>query len=138
QAEAAPDNGGNALGMGGVAAQTLHDVTVVIKKTHAQARVMGVPPEEFGIERGARNIQDCNYCFHKIVDRTEAELIQQGYDPRQVKALPSYRERTNSEELNRDTVDVHSSAGSDEINSAARTVEITEHYVRMDYKGDGK
>ncbi len=118
--------------------QTLHDVTVVIKKTHAQARVMGVPPEEFGIERGARNIQDCNYCFHKVVDRTEAELITLGYDEKQVKRLPSYRAWTNTEEISRDTVDEHANAGTDDTNSAARTVEITEHYIRLDYEGNGK
>ncbi len=119
--------------------QILHDVTVVQKKTYAQAKVMGVPPEEFGIERDARSIRDCNYCFHKIVDRTEAQLIEQGYDAAQIKALPSYRVNNNTEELNRDTVDENMIAGSsEEINHAARSVEITEHYVRMDYNGDGK
>ncbi len=118
--------------------QTLHDVTVVTKKKYARARVMGVPPEEFGIERGARSIRDCNYCFHKIVDRTETDLIEQGYDEKQVKALPSYRAWTNTEEIDRDTVDESSGAGSQELNTAARPVEITEHYVRMDYERDGK
>ena len=37
-----------------------HDVTIVTTRKLAQARVMGVPPEEFGIERGARCISDCN------------------------------------------------------------------------------
>ncbi|WP_249139673.1 hypothetical protein [Bradyrhizobium japonicum] len=37
-----------------------HDVTIVTTRKLAQARVMGVPPEEFGIERGARSIRDCN------------------------------------------------------------------------------
>jgi hypothetical protein len=31
---------------------------------------MGVPPEEFGIEKNARNIRDCNYAFHDIVTKT--------------------------------------------------------------------
>jgi hypothetical protein len=41
-----------------------HDVSIVTTRKLAQAKVLGVPPEEFGIERGARNIRDCNYCFH--------------------------------------------------------------------------
>ncbi len=49
---------------------TTHDVTIVTTRKFAQARVMGVPPEEFGIERGARSIRDCNYCFHEIVTKT--------------------------------------------------------------------
>ncbi len=36
--------------------QKLHDITVVMKKTHAHARVLGVPPEDLGIERGARKM----------------------------------------------------------------------------------
>ena len=44
-----------------------HDVTIVTTRKLAQARVLGVPPEEFGIERGARSIRDCNYCFHEVV-----------------------------------------------------------------------
>jgi hypothetical protein len=36
-----------------------HDVTIVTTRKLAQARVMGMPPEEFGIERGARSIGDC-------------------------------------------------------------------------------
>lgn len=120
-------------------AQTLHDVTVVVKKTVAQAKVLGVPPEEFGIEAAARNIRDCNYCFHKIVDRTEDDLIEAGFDADQVKALPSYRAWSNTEETARDTVSESLSVGvPDNSNKPTRLVEITEHYVRMDYEGDGK
>ncbi len=118
--------------------QMLHDVTVVMKKTYAQAKVLGVPPEEFGIERGARNIRDCNYCFHRVTDKTVAQLITQGYDEKQVKNLPTFRGWTNVEEINRDTVDEHLNAGSEEVNDSARIVEIIEHYVRMDYKNNGK
>jgi hypothetical protein len=114
----------------------LHDVTVVTKSTYACAKVMPVPPEEFGIERGARNIKDCNYCYHKVI-KTQSQLIEQGYDAEQVRNLPSYRAITNPEELSRDTVDEETVAG-DEINKAARLVEIIENYVRMDYEGDGK
>src|SRR6266516_386635 len=64
-----------------------HDVTIVSTKKLAQARVLGVPPEEFGIERGARSIKDCNSCFHEVVTKTEAQLIAEGFDEEQVKAL---------------------------------------------------
>ncbi len=134
-ANASPMVGGGLPGLGG---QTLHDITVVTRKKYARARVMGVPPEEFGIERGARNVRDSNYCFHRIVDRTESDLIEQGYDPKQIKALGTYRGWSYPEEIDRDTVDEHSGAGSQEINTAARPVEIIEHYVRMDYTGDGQ
>jgi hypothetical protein len=41
---------------------------------------MGIPPEEFGVERGARDIKTCNYAFHDIVTKTEGQLIAEGFD----------------------------------------------------------
>jgi hypothetical protein len=114
-----------------------HDLTVSTKKTTAVAKVMGVPPEEFGIEAAARSIRDCNYCYHKITTLTENDLIEQGYDEEQVKALPTYVPWATSEEVSRDTVDEGGQLNPN-VNKSTRRVEITEHYVRMDYKGDGK
>jgi hypothetical protein len=116
----------------------LHDVTVVTRKTVAQARVEGVPPEEFGISRFARSLRDCGYCFHEVIKREE-DLIADGYDRDEIKAIPSYTMLTNPEELARDTVDEHLAAGGDEgINEVNRQIRITEHYVRMDYEGNNK
>lgn len=115
-----------------------HDVTVVTKKTIQKACVVGVPPEEFGISRFARSIKDAGYLFHEVL-RREEDLIAEGYDPDQIKAIPTYSMLTNPEELARDTVDEHLSSGGDEgINEANRQIKITEHYVRMDYEGNGK
>jgi hypothetical protein len=44
---------------------------------------------------------------------------------------------TNTEEINRDTVYEHQNVG-DDINKSSRRLEITEHYIRMDYEGNGK
>ena len=117
-----------------------HDVTIVTTRKLAQARVMGVPPEEFGIERGARSIRDCNYCFHEVVTKTEGQLIAEGFDAEQIKALRPQTGATEIETLARDTVEEHFSAtaGGSSANSAARLVKITEHYVRMDYEGTGR
>ncbi len=37
----------------------------------AGARSRALPPEEFGIERGARTLRDCNYCFHDVHQERE-------------------------------------------------------------------
>ena len=116
----------------------MHDVTIVTTRKHAQARVMGVPPEEFGIERGARSIRDCNYCFHEVVTKTEGQLIAEGFDAAQVKSLGDYTGNTEIETLARDSVDEHFTTTAGDVNSAARLVRITEHYVRMDYEGSGR
>lgn len=121
-----------------LASPVTHDVTIVTTRKLAQARVMGVPPEEFGIERGARSIRDCNYCFHEIVTKTEGQLIAEGFDDEQIKSLGDYAGNTNIETLARDTTDEHFGTGSGGLNSAARLVRITEHYVRMDYEGNGR
>jgi hypothetical protein len=114
-----------------------HDVTIVTTRKLAQAKVMGVPPEEFGIERGARTIRDCNYCFHEVVTKTEAQLIAEGFDEDDIKALTEYTGMVEIETLTRDTENEHAGFRSD-INVAARLVKITEHYVRMDYEGNGR
>lgn len=115
-----------------------HDVTIVTTRKFAQARVLGVPPEEFGIERGARSIRDCNYCFHEVVTKTEGQLIAEGFDDAQIRSLGDYTGNTEIETLARDTTGEHLNAASDSLNSATRLVRITEHYVRMDYESDGR
>jgi hypothetical protein len=115
-----------------------HDVTIVTTKKLAQAKVLGVPPEEFGIERGARTIQDANYCFHEIVTKTESQLIAEGFDADQIRSLGGYAGNTEAETLARDSVQEDFSATSIGLNSATRLIRITEHYVRIDYEGNGK
>ena len=121
-----------------LASAITHDVTIVSTRKLAQARVLGVPPEEFGIERGARNIAECNYCFHEVVTKTESQLIGEGFDAEQIKSLTDYTGNTEIETLARDTVQEHFSTTAGGVNSAARLVRITEHYVRMDYEGNGR
>ncbi|MCC6779780.1 MAG: hypothetical protein IT537_24630 [Hyphomicrobiales bacterium] len=115
-----------------------HDITIVRRRKLQRARAEGVPPEEFGIARHARSIRDADYCFHEVT-RSQGKLIEQGYDAEQVKRLPSYTAPRNTEEQSRDTVDERTGrSGDDGMNEAARLIRITEHYVRMDYNGDGK
>lgn len=115
-----------------------HDVTIVTTKKLAQAKVLGVPPEEIGIERGARDIKTCNYFFHDVVTKTEGQLIAEGFDAAQIKALTEYTGNTESETIARDSVSEHLGPSNSGVNTAARLVRITEHYARMDYKGDGR
>jgi hypothetical protein len=119
-------------------APKFHDVTVITKKTYACARVEGVPPEEFGIERNAKSICDASYCFHEVA-RRQSDLIADGFDPEQIKKLPSYSILTHPEALARDTVDENQfGSGDDNLNDASRLIRVTEHYIRMDYEEDKK
>src|SRR5882757_3421269 len=80
-----------------------HDVTIVTTKKLARARVMGIPPEEFGVERGARDIKSCNYAFHDIVTKTEGQLIAEGFDEDQIKSLELYTGISEIETTARDS-----------------------------------
>ena len=115
-----------------------HDVRVERSKKFGRVRIEPVAPEEFGIEKTARRLtqHDCNYCFHRRI-LTVNRLIEQGYDRDVIDTLPTYTAITMPEEINRDTVAEHQNVGT-EHNPAARRVEIFEHYVRMDYEGDGR
>src|SRR5712671_891093 len=117
----------------------LHDVTIRVRKHNSCARVEGVPPEEFGIARNARNIRNCGYCFHEVI-RREADLISEGYDAEQIRKLPGRGERHTQEAIARDTVDEArgGTRGGDGLNQSNREIMVTEHYVRMDYEDNGK
>src|SRR6185369_142850 len=81
-----------------------HDVKIRRKKEYAQAKVYNVPPEEFGIASAARSMRQCGYCYHQT-PRRESDLIAEGYDPDQIRKLPTHRPWTTTEETSRDTVD---------------------------------
>jgi hypothetical protein len=116
----------------------LHDVEVVCRKKYKCHRTEGVPPEEFGIRRSARDIQNSGYCFHEVT-KSEADLIKQRYDTKQVKGLPSYTQSDSTETNARDTVEEGNGAGGDDgVNEANRLIRITEHYVLMDYERNDK
>ena len=117
----------------------LHDVTIRVSRRNCCARVEGVPPEEFGIARNARNIRDCGYCFHEVI-RRETDLIAEGYDAEQIHKLPGRGERHTPEAIARDTVDEArgGARSGDSLNKANREIMVTEHYVRTDYEGEGK
>lgn len=115
-----------------------HDVTVVSTKKLAGAKALGVPPEEFGIERGARDIKTANYCFHDVVTKTESQLIAEGFDADCIMALTDYTGLTEIETQERDTVAEHVSGVAGGQSNAGRLVKITEHYIRMDYEGNGR
>jgi hypothetical protein len=114
----------------------VHNVTLLRTKKYAQAKVESCAPEEIGWGRNTRSMKNCTYFYHSPPDHTESTLIAQGYDKEQVRGLPT-QSHTTSEETARDTVN-ESFWLSDESNKSARPIQITEHYIRMDYKGDGK
>jgi hypothetical protein len=116
-----------------------HDIKVVTRIKKKCHKVENVPPEEYGISRGAKNTRDAGYQFHETL-KSVGSLIEQGYDEDQIRTLPGDSERTDNAEVRaRDTVDESdASSNSDRMNKGAEMVPVTEHYVRMDFDGKGK
>ena len=125
----------------GAGAYTLFDVTVTKKQNYGCAKVMAVPPEEFGIARRARSINDAHYCFHEVIVPAQ-ELIDQGFTKATVDKLQTYVPVNlgDEESRSRDTVNESDDApgGDESLNHAMRPIRKTEHYLKCDYKKDGK
>jgi hypothetical protein len=119
-----------------------HDVTLVKRRGYGCAKVVNVPPEEFGVARRTRRLQETPYCFHEPGGGVpENELIADGYDADQVKKLSTWSENRSrgTEAMARDTVDENATQGAgDAVNRGQRPVRITEHFILMDYEGKGK
>jgi hypothetical protein len=113
----------------------LHDAVVIRRKPYGCVKTAPVPPEEFLIAKDARQIQDSRYCAHRV-KRTRSQLIEQGYPRNVVDSLPTGGEATTQEASARATVQDDDEQVSD-VNTAMQLVEVTEHYIRLDYDGDG-
>jgi hypothetical protein len=83
-------------------------------------------------------LSDANDCYHEV-QRSQADLIAQGYDAAQVKALPNWG-AVGAEALARDTIEAggRGELAAETINTATRPLKAIEHYIRMDYDGSGK
>lgn len=115
---------------------TLHDVVLLRRRPYGCVRLAAVPPEEFMIARRARSIADAGYCAHRV-KRTVSELIEAGYPRRLVEDLPTGVSSSDLEELARATVNDLDEATGAEANQSMRLVDVTEHYIRVDWDGDG-
>ena len=119
--------------------ETVHDVKISRIRKYGCARVENMPPEEFGVSRRQRTVmlRDCDYCYHEV-RRSEAELIADGYDKEQVKALPDYAGDGTTRRSPATRWTTIPCRGQGDAERANRQIRVTEHYVMMDYEGDGK
>lgn len=113
----------------------LHDAVVIRRKPYGCVRVAAVPPEEFLIAKDARLIKDSRYCAHRV-KRTRSQLIEQGYPRSVVESLPTGGSSQTQEQEARATVSDNDEQAAD-VNEAMQLVEVTEHYLRVDFDGDG-
>ena len=112
----------------------LHDIRVRRVIQNGRLKVENVPPEDFGISKGAKSIATARCVWHRT-RMTRSDLVKQGYDQDLVDALPSYSGRADTNADLRDGDDW--AATGDKGNGANAEIEVTEAYLFADCDGDG-
>lgn len=112
-----------------------HDVRVRRKKDASKVTLFPVPPDEFLIAKRAATLETAPFVAHRV-RKTVSDLIAEGYDRKQVEALPDYDEADWSLEAAARRVDQYQDTG-ESLDPTMREVAVTECYIRVDYDGDG-
>lgn len=116
----------------------VHSVKISRQEDKGEMRIDSVPPEEFFINRDARNLKDAYIVAHRTEMRA-GDLIAMGFDPETVTRLDSFdsgSEMTEAEVFERRGYEEDYS-DEDTQDPAMRNVTVTEAYMRIDADGTG-
>jgi hypothetical protein len=115
-----------------------HSIKISRQQERGELCIESVPPEEFFINRDARNLKDAYLVAHRTEVRA-GDLIAMGYDPEVVLDLNSF---DNGSEMTE--AEVHERRGysldtsdEDEQDPSMKNVTVTEAYMRIDADGTG-
>jgi len=115
-----------------------HSIKISRQQEKGELCIESVPPEEFFVNRDARNLKDAYLVAHRTEMRA-GDLIAMGYDPEVVLDLNSFdngSEMTEAEVHQRRGYDLDTS-DEDEQDPAMKNVTVTEAYMRIDADGTG-
>ena len=115
-----------------------HSVKISRQQEKGELCIESVPPEEFFVNRDARNLKDAYLVAHRT-DMRAGDLIAMGYDPEVVLNLNSMEngsEMTEAEVFERRGYDIDTS-DEDEQDPSMKNVTVTEAYMRIDVDGTG-
>jgi len=116
----------------------IHTVKLSRQQEKGELCIESVPPEEFFVDRDARNLKDAYLVAHRTEMRA-GDLIAMGFDPDDVlnlDSLESGSEMTEAEVFERRGYDMDTS-DNDEQDPAMKNVTVTEAYMRIDVDGTG-
>lgn len=120
----------------GEAGQPVFDFTFRRGGSAGGVRISAVAPDDFTIAADAVCLADSPYCAMRSRPRAQ-DLIAEGYDAELVEQLPAYAGGgEDGLQLARDTAGEHLDGQGTGL-GALRTVEVVEHYLRIDADGDG-
>lgn len=111
----------------------LHDVRLARTVSTGRLAIENVPPEDFGVSRGAKAIDTAPLVWHQT-RKTRSDLVKEGYSKGKVWDLPLSGGRSPSEEM----IDRDQDGGLGREGSGANAeIDIVEVYVFADRDGDG-
>ena len=131
---------------GGIATETLHDVTVKRTTVKGQIRVENVPPSEFLISRESKTIPDARFVCHRVV-KTLSELREmfpdEDLDIEDLGGGDDDMTAFSAERLERYQFDKSAKywegmgGGDDFGEEGLRTYWLHESFLKTDFNGDG-
>lgn len=127
--------------MAGIQAQPpkmLYDIAVKRVKTEGKITIENVPPEEFLINRNAKDIATARFVGHRV-QRSVSELKSMGYKGVDDLSGEDNGQAMNLERIGRLQWNDENAWMSDQTSGddSQRLLWVTECYVRCDYDGDG-
>lgn len=117
----------------------VYNCTVIAATPVKKICVANVPPDEFVIERQASSMETASFMAHKC-KRTASDLVELGFDPAMVKALPRGDEQNYTQERIerfKDEDQLPYGIEGDSLDWTMRPVWVVEAYLKVDYDGDG-
>ena len=119
----------------------IHDAVFVRSTPGGKVTVENVPPEEFLISKGAKDLEDARFVCHRSY-KSRSSLIAMGFDAKDVEDLPAYsgtagQITTSPEYMARHAYDATNVSPSGTSSTAEELVEVFESYVKCDIYEDG-
>ena len=104
--------------------------------TTRKLKIECVAPENFSTSTDLRSpfIQEANYCNERFY-RTRSELIEEGFDAKMVYDLPNANTDTKTDSIERNQIQDEQNFHNNR--PEMQICELVEHYIRIDYDGDG-
>jgi len=114
-----------------------HSLKISVKKKKGELKIEALPPEEFIVDRNAKNIEDAYVVAHRTEMRV-SDLVEMGYDFDEISNLSGL----TSDDSFRDAEDFerrgYQQDGEDNTEDASmKKVQVTEAYMKMDKEGTG-
>jgi len=118
--------------------QLFYDVELRRSKEYGRCQIDAVPPEEILVSSRAKSLKDCDFIAHRVT-KTVSELVNMGFNRKDVESLPSAEEEVFNTEavVRRSYDDATTDLEAQTIDPSMKVKQITECYMRADVDGDG-